>query len=80
MSVIRTWKQYDKLDGTAGCDTEWSIGPHEKRQCGSYCKKCEEIRYCATCSDIVFALEVFERKQLAKARAAYDRRKKAGGK
>lgn len=80
MSEIRTWKQYDKLVNTEGCEHEWithNNGP--TRMCGEECSDCGRVEYCETCNELIHALECFERKQLTKARAQ-SKRKKAGSK
>ncbi len=69
VSVIRTWKQYDKLVNTQGCETEWEERHHGTRMCGTDCQVCERIEYCEACNELIYALEVFEREQLTNARA-----------
>ena len=79
--TIKTWKQYDKLFGTEGCEAEFPIGRYMgTRMCGTECSDCGRVEYCEACNDLIYAIEQFENKQLAKARAAYNKRKKAGGK
>ncbi len=79
MSGIRTWKQYDKLVNTQGCETEWEERHHGTRMCGTECPVCECVEYCNACNELIYALECFERKQFKKARAQ-SKRKKAGSK
>lgn len=79
VSEIRTWKQYDKLHGTEGCEAEWEERHHGTRMCGTECPTCDRVEYCEVCNELIYALEVFERKQLTKARAQ-SKRKKAGSK
>lgn len=80
MSVIRTWKQYDKAIASLGCEVEYKDVDGDTATCiGNPCDHCGRGQYCMICYELLSDIEDFESKQLIKARAQ-SKRKKSGGK